>query len=120
MKKVIGIISIVLFLIIVFQSCAAGLGNVLSDNKEISGSAGFLLAVFMLIAGIVSIISRENKGMTITSVIFYAIGGLIGIANAGSYGDLKIWSGLNLIFAVLLIFHLIKKKDIYKKESKAS
>ncbi len=29
MKKVIGIISIVLFLIIAFQSCAAGLGNAL-------------------------------------------------------------------------------------------
>src|SRR5690554_4291544 len=115
MKKVIGVISIVLFLLVVLQSCAAGIGNALTGNDEISGTAGLMLAIFMLIAGIISIISKESKGMTITSIVFYAIGGLIGITNAGSYTDLNIWGGLNILFAVLLIYHLVKNKDIYKK-----
>jgi hypothetical protein len=120
MKKVIGVISIVLFLFITLQSCAAGIGNALTNNNEISGTAGIMLATFMLIAGIISIMSRESKGMTITSAIFYALGGLIGIANAGSYKDLNIWGGLNLLFAALLIFHLIRNKEIYNKKTSSS
>lgn len=120
MKKVIGVISVVLFLLVVLQSCAAGIGNALTGNDEISGTAGLMLAIFMLIAGIISIMSRENKGMTITSAVFYVVGGLIGITNAGSYKDLNIWGGLNLLFAALLIFHLIRNKEIYKKKPSIS
>lgn len=53
--------------------------------------------------------------MTITSAIFYAIGGLIGITNVGTYADLKIWSILSFIFAALLIFNLFKNKEEYNK-----
>lgn len=115
MKKVIGIISIVLFVFITFQSCVAGLGNAISDNEEVSGSAGIMLAIFMLIAGIIALTSKLSKGMTITSAIFYAIGGLIGITNVGTYADLKIWSILSFIFAALLIFNLFKNKEEYNK-----
>lgn len=115
MKKVIGVISVVLFIIVMLQSCAAGLGNAISNNGEVSGSAGVLLAFCMLIGGIILFLSKTNKGMTITSIVFYLIGGLIGLANVGSYSDLKIWSILNLIFAGLLVFHLIKNKELYVK-----
>ncbi len=115
MKKVIGVISIVLFLIVSLQSCVAGLGNALSNNGEVSGSAGILLSFFMLIAGILILISKTSKGITITSIVFYVLGGIVGLSNVGSYSDLKIWSTLNLIFAALLIFHLIKNKTLYSK-----
>ena len=113
MKKVIGIISIVLFLIISLQSCAAGIGNALNQSSEVSGSAGFFLAVCMLIAGIIALTSKFSKGMTITSIVFYVVGGIIGIANVGSYADLMIWSVISFIFAALLIFHIIKNKSLY-------
>lgn len=113
MKKVIGIISIVLFILVSFQSCAAGVGNTLSNNKEASGTAGFMLAILMLIAGIIAIISKASKGMTITSIVFYVLAFIIGICNVGHYSDLKIWSILNLIFAALLIFHIVKNKELY-------
>lgn len=113
MKKVVGIISIVLFILIAFQSCAAGIGNALSNNKEVSGSAGIMLAVLMLIAGIIAIISKYSKGMTITSIVFYLLAFIIGIANVGHFSDLKIWSILNLIFAALLVFHIFKNKQLY-------
>lgn len=116
MKKVIGIISLVLFIFIAFQSCAAGLGNALSNNKEVSGSAGMMLAVCMLIAGIVALVSKLSKGVTITAMVFYAVGGIIGISNVGHYKDLMVWSVLSLIFAVLLLIHLLTSK-MYKKNS---
>lgn len=111
-RMVIGIISMVLFIIISLQSCAAGIGNAISDNGEVSGSAGIMLALFMLIAGIIAVAARKTKGGTITALCFYAFGGLIGLVNVGSYSDLKIWSILSLIFAVILLITLfIKPKD---------
>lgn len=118
MKKVIGIISIVLFALVSFQSCAAGTMNALNNSKETSGSAGFMLAICMLVAGIISIVSKKSKGMTITSIVFYAIGGIIGLANVGGFKDLQIWSILNLIFAGLLIIHIVKNKELYAKKVK--
>lgn len=109
-RTVIGIISIVLFVLVSFQSCAVGLGNVIADNGEASGGAGLILAFCMLIAGIVGIATRKTKGGTITSGCFYAVGGLIGIANVGTFEDLKIWSILSFIFAAVFILTAIKQK----------
>lgn len=112
-KKVIGIISIVLFVLIAFQSCAAGLSNALEDNGSSSGSAGIILAFCMLIAGIVGIAGRKSKGASITAGVFYALGGLIGIVNVGTFADLMIWSVLSFIFAAVFILGsvLTKKSD---------
>ena len=60
-RLVLGIISIILFLIVSLQSCVAGAANALSSNGEVSGSAGFLLAVCMLIAGIVTICLKKKQ-----------------------------------------------------------
>ncbi|WP_143314460.1 hypothetical protein [Clostridium sp. HBUAS56017] len=116
MKKVVGIISIILFAIIEFQSCAAGLGNAMTKNKEVSGSAGLILGVFMLIGGILALASKHSKGIVITSIIFFALGGIVGYANVGHFKDLTIWSGLSLAFAVLLGAHLGMNSEDYKKK----
>jgi len=103
-KLVVGIISIILFVIITLQSCAAGLGNALEGNGEVSGTAGVLLAFLMLIAGIVGISTRNSRGGGITAGVFYAIGGIIAIANAGTYyADLKIWAVISFIFAAIFL-----------------
>ena len=105
-RLVIGIVSIVLFLLVGMQSCAAGMGNALQDNGEVSGTAG------MLVAGIVGIATRKGGKGPIVAGCFYLVGGLLGFANAGSYSDLKIWSVLCFIFAVVFILgSLIKKKE---------
>jgi hypothetical protein len=109
-RTIIGIISIVLFLIITLQSCAAGLSNAIEQNGEVSGSAGLLLATCMLIAGIVGVATRKSKGGAITAGCFYGIGGLIGIANVGNFADLQIWSVLSFIFAAVFIITAIRQK----------
>ena len=110
-RLVIGIISCVLFLLISLQSCAAGIGNTLEENGEASGSAGFILAVCMLVAGIVGICCRKLKTGTIVAGVFYAFGGLVGITNVGSYADLQIWSILSFIFAAVFIVTGIMQKQ---------
>lgn len=116
-KMVIGIISIVLFALISFQSCVAGLGNSLSGNGEVSGTAGVMLAFCMLIAGIVAICTRNgSKAGGIVAGVFYLLGGLIGIANYGSYADLQIWSILCFAFGLILIVGSLHKKKTAPKD----
>ena len=111
-KLVSGILSIVFFFMVAFQSCAAGLSNALSDNGEVSGSAGILVGFFMLTAGIVSIASRKSSGGggNIAIIVLDGLAALVGMMLAGSYSDLKIWSGWCLICAVLALIALIKRR----------
>ncbi len=111
-KLVAGILSIVFFVFVAFQSCAAGVANTLSENGEVSGSAGILVAIFMLAGGIVSIASRKSngKGGNIALIILFGLAALIGFANYGSYSDLAIWSGWCLINAVLAVVALVIRK----------
>lgn len=110
-KLVSGILSIVLFFMVTFQSCAAGLGNALAENGEVSGSAGVIVAIMMLVGGIVSIATRSGgKGGNIALIVLFGIGALFGFTLAGSFADLNIWAAWCLICAVLAIVSLIKHK----------
>ena len=111
-KLVSGILSIILFVIVTFQSCAAGLSNALEENGEVSGTAGVLVAAFMLAGGIVSIATRksETNGGNIALIILFGLAALIGFTNYGSFSDLAIWSGWCVINAVLAIVSFISIK----------
>lgn len=100
-KLLIGIFSIVLSFFILFQSFFAGLGNVLSNNNEVSGSAGLLVAILMLVAGIFVLSTLKINSYAPT--IIYLIAGILGLLLAGSYSDLYIWSSLSIIFAIILL-----------------
>ena len=103
-KLVSGILSIVFFMLVIFQSCAVGISNTLSDNGEFGGSGGFLLAIFMLSAGIVSVATHKNHGVggNIAVIILECIGAFFGILLAGGYGDLPFWACWCLICATVL------------------
>jgi hypothetical protein len=121
-KLVIGIFSCVVFFLIIIQSCSVGVGNALDTmtgkKAEFSGSAGLFLAICMLVAGIVGMATRSSKGGGITAGIFYAIGGIIGINNIGSFGDLQIWAILSIIFAAVFILgSIFMNKPVKKTES---
>ena len=118
-KLVSGILSIILFVFVSFQSCAAGLSNALEANGEASGTAGIMVAVFMLAGGIVSIATRKAKGKggNIALIILFGIAALVGFTNYGSYSDLAIWSGWCLINAVLAVIAMIIGKKKIEDES---
>ena len=109
LKLVTGILCLLFAVIVLFQSCAAGVSNSLSDSGEISGSAGVLVAVCMIAGGIVMLVTRksEKRGGSIAGVILFLLGALIGMPNAGSFADLKIWSGFCLILGVMNLCALL-------------
>ena len=100
-----------------FQSCAAGLANTISNNKELSGSAGIIVSIMMLSGGIVSIATRNSKGKgaNIALIVLFGIGALTGLTqNPTIFKDLLVWGGWCAINAVLALVSLIKgnKSDI--------
>ena len=111
-KLVSGILSTVLFVFVLFQSCAAGLSNTLQENGELGGSAGLLLAILLISGGIVSIATRnsERNGSDIALIVLFGIGALAGFTMAGSYKDLLIWASWCLVCAVLAAVDLIQRK----------
>ena len=110
-KLISGIISIILFVIVVLQSCAAGLSNTIAENGEVSGSAGILVEVALLVGGIVSIVTRNSngKGENVALIILFGIGAFIGFILAGGFEDLKIWAMWCLINAIFAIISIFKK-----------
>ncbi len=111
-KLVSGILSIILFLIVSVQSCAAGVVNAIEENGQSSGSAGIIVAIMLLSGGIVSIATRKSngKGGNIALIVLFGIAALVGFTMAGNYSDLVIWAVWCLVNAALAVVALVKGK----------
>ena len=109
-KLVSGILSIVLFVLVAFQSCAVGVSNTIMESEEVSGSAVIIVAILMLAGGIVSIATRNaaGKGGNIALIVLFGLAALIGFTNYGSFSDLAIWSGWCVINAILAIVAIVR------------
>ncbi len=112
-KLVIGILSIVLSVVILFQSCAASVGDALVNEGGTSGGSGLFVAIFMLVAGIVAIAARKSRGGAVACMILYAIGGLFGLSAQGIFKDLLVWGVLCLILAVFFLVAVITHRKAY-------
>lgn len=104
-KLVIGIISMVLSVFVLFQSCAAGLLNSLEGSGGVSGSAGVMVAICFVIAGIVGVSTRNStrSGGGLTAAGFYLAAALFGGTLAGNYSDLYLWAFLAWAFAAVYL-----------------
>lgn len=111
-KLVSGILSMILFILVAFQSCAAGMVNALENNGGSSGSVGILVGILILAGGIVSVSTRKSQGNggNIALIILFGLAALMGFAGYGNYSDLVIWSFWCLINAILAIVAMIKNK----------
>ncbi len=116
-KLAIGIISMFLFILISFQSCAAGLSNTLTENTSGSGTSGLFLAIFMVIAGIVGVATRKSsgKGGTIATIILYWTGSLVTIGTGSTFGDLPIWGAVSFIFGFVFLGSLLVNMPIFNE-----
>ena len=110
----------VLFIIVAFQSCAAGLGNALADNGSDSGSSGFLCALFLLIGGIITMATRNSKGNggCITAIAFYWLGALFTVGTGDTYPDLPIWGSIAFAFGLINLGSLIVEKPKFNEPKK--
>lgn len=110
-KLVSGILSTVLFLVVMVQSCAAGVLDAIAGQGGTGGGAGILVGILMLSGGIVSISTRssQKKGGDIALIVLYGLAALIGFAGFGIYKDLIVWSIWCLVCAALAFVSSRKK-----------
>lgn len=111
-KLVAGILSMVLFMVVVFQSCAVGVSNALESSSDVSGSVGIIVAILMIAGGIVSVATRksDSKGGNIALIILFGLAALLGFTSNGKYADLVVWAGWCLINAVIALIAVFKSK----------
>lgn len=110
-KLVVGILSVILAMFVLFQSCTAGFViGVSGDEKDASASGGLFVAIGFLVSGIIAIAARKTKGGTITAGIIYILAGIIGYATKGVYKDLQVWSWLSGIMGAIFLANGITMK----------
>lgn len=117
-KLVIGIVSMALFIVIVFQSCTAGLVGSVAGLADKSVMGGFLLAITLLIGGIVGVATRKSIGGGAFASALYALGALIGFWSRGIFADLMVWSFLSLAFGAAflgLVITELPRRGRFKK-----
>ncbi len=115
-RLVSGILSIIMFAMVSFQSCAVGIANSIEANGEVGGSAGIIVSVMLLAGGITSIATKNgSKGGCMATMILYLIGALCGFTMAGRFGDLYIWASWCLVCSLLSLVawrNAGKKKEV--------
>lgn len=94
-KLVLGIFSIIFSVLVLFQSCAAGVVDAVQGTS--AGTTGLIVGILMLASGIVNIVTRNSKGGAIACIIMFALAGLIGLTMYDYYEDLQVWGGFCLI-----------------------
>lgn len=100
-KIALGIVSICIFIIVVFQSCVANLAIALAESNDISGALGQILAFFMLVSGIVAIAARRHRAGSFVCGSLFIIAALFGFVNITSdYGFVVFWGFVSLIFGI--------------------
>ena len=115
-KLVIGIISIVLCCICFLQACALSIAESLMDDN-VGAAAGILVSFCMLIAGIITISTRNGGKGGYAAGGFYLAGAYIAFNNLeNGYADLEIWMILSATFGIVMIFCTAKEEKNAQKE----
>ena len=108
MKIASGILSLILGLMILLQSCAVGIGaSILGEESAAQGgSVGFFVAFLFFIGGAFSFALPK------VSMVVLTIAGFLGIAAGATtvYGDMTVWGVAALILAAFNFFGSRKKK----------
>ena len=104
-----GILSIVLSLVILLQSCAVGMLEAMGADGS-DGASGLLVALLLVAAGIVAIVTRNgSRGGSIALVVLYAVAAVIGFS-ATVYADLIVWAVWCCVCAVAALVSLLRRR----------
>ena len=115
-RVVSGILSMVLALVVILQSCAVGVAEALGAEGNDS-SSGVVVALLLIAGGVVSVVTRKGgKGGGIAVLVIFAIAAAIGFG-AKYYADLIIWAVWCAACAVIAIIALIKENKKSDDES---
>ena len=109
-RLVFGILTLILCVVVLFQSCAVGIHNSIENNGDRGGAAGFFVFVFMVVSGVLSITVKSRRG-GFTTAGFYFLAGAIAVSNNAVFKDLSVWGMLNLGFALIIFIMTACQKE---------
>lgn len=120
-KLVSGILSILLFVMISFESCSIILAMEMMEMEDSAGYFGLLMSAFLLASGIVSIISRKGgEALQIALIALFLLALVSGaLAFRNFFGDMILWCVwclINLILAVISFRTEGKKSMIHEAQ----
>jgi len=102
------IISLLLTVIVLGQSCALNFGGTVGKNEAIQqgGAVGILVALLFLIGAAFAL------GIPMVSVVAFVLAGLLTFAAGATtaFTDLTIWGFVALILAVMSFFGYLGKR----------
>lgn len=116
-KLILGILSGVLFIIIMLQLCAMTVGDALVENGGASGIGGIMLSFCVLIGGVVGAAARNSRAGAIVAAVFYLIGAFFGFVADGGV-VLNVWAVLSAALGVFFIISAVVMKTQKKTEKK--
>ena len=115
-RLVVCILSFVIALYMFNQIRLVAVVNALGGNSsDFSGSAGTILAILMIAAGVTGIVGRNKALPTFIAGITYVIGAIIGFIGLGTYGDLVVWSIIAFVFGIFFVLASGKLAVVVKK-----
>ncbi len=111
-KLVIGILSMVMFGIIGFQSCAVNIGDVFFSSGEAGGTFGILVALNLLTSGIIAVAARKSARMIpwIINTVLLWLNYYYAKMFRGSFQDLLIWGFLSFAAGVFYLLSAMRTK----------
>ncbi len=112
-RLVVGIISVLLFFVLGIQSFAVLVDKALSPNKDVSGMVGILAALFLLVAGIIGIITWRAKsiGGVIACIALYVCSAITTFFGTEAFNALKLWGVVAFLFALVYLFALMNTRN---------
>lgn len=114
------ILSIIMALIIIYQSAIVFMGELHSESKTGEGTFGILIGYFIVIAGIVGIVGivlkkPDIKLNCLVPAGFYMFSGFITIGTGTINIDLPIWGFAAWILGIVFVVCAVWYIDIYKQ-----
>ena len=107
-RLIIGIVTIMLFVLVVFQSCGA-YATVKSSNGI--GNIGIMISFVALIAALICINTRDAYSGAFISAVFYALAGFLGLFNFINHKIVFVYGFMFIMFSIFSVLIGIKQKN---------
>lgn len=109
-RLIIGIVTIMLFVFVAFQSCGA-YATVKSSNGIGIGNIGIIISFVALIAALICINTRDAYSGAFISAVFYALAGFLGLFNFTNHKIDFVYGFMFIMFSIFSVLIGIKQKN---------
>lgn len=105
-RMVVSILMLVFSSMVLFQSCAVGLSNVVGETGDVDGSIGMLISFSMILFGIIGIVTKNTKSYkslrTIATIACLVFMFCVFIYD-GAFKDLTVWGWMFGAYSFIFI-----------------